>query len=122
VLLLLAFYDAKLAQVVVDGLPLSVPDGAGLKVEIVVDHFILSAVGFVHAVQDVFVGLVAYEGEGVDFVAGDALEVVELVVDVFGQVLAARVEDVGLVLEDVGEGRAGGVVPQLPFTSSIHRI
>jgi hypothetical protein len=87
-----------------------------------VDHLVLGVEGLVHAVEDVLVGLAADKGEGVDIVTGDALEAAHLVVDVLGKELAPRVQDVVLVFENVGKGRAGGVVPQLTLTSSIHRI
>lgn len=60
-----------------------------MEVKVIIDHLILCAVGFVHAVEDVFVRLVADEGEGVDLIAGDSLKAVDLMVDVLGKELAA---------------------------------
>lgn len=40
--------------------------------------------------------------------------------DVFREELAARVEDVVLIFEDVGDGGTGGVVSQLALVSSLH--
>jgi len=72
--------------------------------------------------QDVLVWFASDESEGIDVVAGDVLEATDLVVDVFGQKLAAWFEDVILVFEDICKGRTGSVVPQFTLTSSIHRI
>jgi hypothetical protein len=66
--------------------------------------------------------LIPDKGERVDLVAGDGLEAVDLLEDVLGEELAARVEDVVLIFEDVGEGRAGGVVPKFSLVSSLHGI
>jgi hypothetical protein len=123
VLFLLALDDPKLPEVIINRFPILPPVwSAALQVVAMVDHLILGIVGFVHAVEDVLMGFVADEGEGVDLIAGDVLEAANLVVDVFRQELAPRVEDVVLVPEDVWEGSAGGVVPQLTLTSSIHGI
>lgn len=119
-LFLFALDNSELTQVI-HGFPFLPPRATGLGLA-GRQHPVLGAEGLVHAVQDMFVGLAADEGEGVDVVAGDELILADLVVDVFGEELAARVEDVVLVFEDVGEGRARGIVPQLPLTSSIHRI
>lgn len=58
------------------------------------------------------VGLVLDKRQGVDFIAGEGGEPMDLFVDVFGEVLAARVEDILLVPENVVEGGAGYVVAQ----------
>lgn len=72
--------------------------------------------------QDVLVWLAPDKSERVDVVAGDVLEATDLVVDILGQKLAARFEDVILVFENISKGRTGGVVPQFTLTSSIHGI
>lgn len=55
----------------------------------IVDQLILGIVCLVHAMQDVLVWFASDESEGIDVVAGDVLEATDLVVDVFGQKLAA---------------------------------
>ena len=118
---LLALYDPKLPHLVVDLVPLFPPEGlSGLKVELVADHLALRVEGLVHAVQDVLVRLVADEGQRVDLVAVDAGGSADLLEDVFGEELAAGVEDVVLVLEDVGDRGTGSVVAQLALVSSLH--
>ncbi len=71
-----------------------------LKVEVAADHSLLCAEGVFHSSEDMLVGLVLDEGEGVDFVAGEGGEFVDLFVDVLWKVVAARADDVLLVPED----------------------
>lgn len=98
------------------------PPWLQLKVEVAADHSLLCAEGVFHSAEDVLVGLVLDEGEGVDFVAGEGGEFVDLFVDVLGEVVAARAEDVLLVSEDVFEGSAGNVVAELSLLFVFHRI
>lgn len=72
--------------------------------------------------KDVLVRLAADKGQRVDLIAVDGGRSADLLEDVFGEELAARVEDIVLVLEDVGNRRTGGVVPQLALVSSLHGI
>lgn len=122
-LFLLALYYPKLPKLIIKRFPILPPDGStALHAVAVIDHLILGIVGFVHAMQDVLVWFFADEGEGVDVIAGDGLGTADLVIDVFRQELAPRIEDVFLVAEDVWEGSAGCVMSQLALTSSIHGI
>lgn len=118
---LLALYYPKLPHFVVDLIALLPPERlSGLKVEVIADHLTLCVEGLVHAVQDVLVRLVADKGQGFDLIAVDGGRPANFLEDVFGEELTARVEDVVLIFEDVGDGGTGGVVPQFALVSSLH--
>jgi hypothetical protein len=86
------------------------------------DQLRLSAQGLLHLGDYALVGFVLHEGQRVYLVAGQRWKFMDLLEDILRQVLAARVDDVLLVAEDVAVGCAGDVVPQLSLGASIHRI
>lgn len=102
---LLAFYYPKLPHLVVYLVSFLSPEGLpGLKVQVIADHLALRVEGFIHAVQDMLMRLIADKGERVDLIAVDGGRPADLLEDVFREELAARVEDVVLIFEDVGDG------------------
>lgn len=118
---LLAFYYPKLPHFVVYLVSFLPPEGlSGLKVQVIADHLTLRIEGFIHAVQDMLMRLIADKGVRVDLIAVDGGRLADLLEDVFREELAARVEDVVLIFEDVGDGGTGGVVAQLALVSSLH--
>lgn len=69
----LALYYPKLPHLVVNLVALLPPEGlSGLKIQVIADHLTLCVEGLVHAVQYVFVRLIADKGQGVDFIAVDS--------------------------------------------------
>lgn len=93
-----------------------------IKFEAAIDHLMLCVKCLLHSGDDVFVWLSFVEGEGVDVIAGDGLEVADFLEDVFGEVLAAWLDDVAFVFEDVGERGAIWVIAQLPLAASFYHV
>lgn len=62
----------------------------------------------------------SHKCQRVNIVACEGLQFADFIEDVLGHILAARIEDVFFVAEDVVEGSAGGVVSQLSSVFTLH--
>lgn len=87
---LLAFYYPKLPHFVVYLVSFLPPEGlSGLKVQVIADHLTLRIEGFIHAVQDMLMRLIADKSKRVDLIAIDGGRPADLLEDVFREELTA---------------------------------
>lgn len=93
-----------------------------LKVQTAVYHLLLGVQSFFHAVHYMLVRLVLDESQRVYLVTCHRRKFVDLFINVFRQVLAARVENVLFVPEDVLEAGTRYVVAELSLGPLFHGI